>query len=103
MNTGGFSTDVDRVIDQAGQLNGLSDTAQSIFTELSDALDQAGQCWGTDQVGQSFASGYTDAAEAAFELVKALPGQLADVGGRLAEHAHIHRSVDEVIATGRQD
>ncbi|MFC0544292.1 WXG100 family type VII secretion target [Kutzneria chonburiensis] len=103
MNTGGFSTDVDRVLDRAGQLDGLSGTAQSIFTELSDALADAGPCWGSDSIGQSFASGYTDAAEATFELVKALPGQLTDVGGRLAEHARIHRSVDQVIATGRSD
>jgi hypothetical protein len=103
VNTGGFSTDVDRVLDRAGQLDSLSDTAKSIFTELSDALAEAGECWGTDQVGQSFATGYTDAAEATFALVKALPGQLADVGGRLAEHAHIHRSVDQAIATGRSD
>ncbi|QUQ70898.1 hypothetical protein [Kutzneria sp. CA-103260] len=103
MNTGGFSTDVDLVLDRASQLDGLSDTAQAIFKELSDALDAAGQCWGTDQVGQSFASGYTDAAEATFELVKALPGQLTDVGGRLADHAHIHRSADQAIATGRSD
>ena len=99
----GFSTDVDRVLDRAGQLDGLSDTAQSIFTELSDALATAGRCWGGDQVGQSFALGYGKAAEATFELVKALPGQLTDVGGRLAEHAHIHRSTDQVIATGRAD
>lgn len=99
----GFSTDVDRVLDRAGQLDGLSDTAQSIFTELSDALAAAGRCWGSDQVGQSFANGYVTAAEATFELVKALPGQLADVGGRLAEHADIHRSADQVIATGRAD
>lgn len=103
MNTGGFSTDVDRVLDRAGQLDGLSDTAQSIFTELSDALAEAGQCWGGDQVGQSFASGYTDAAEATLALVKALPGQLTDVGARLAKHAHIHRSADQAIATGSVD
>lgn len=103
MNTGGFSTDVDLVLDRAGRLDGLSDTAQSIFTELSDALAAAGECWGTDPVGQSFASGYTESAEATFELVKALPGQLTDVGGRLAKHAHIHRSADQVIATGRSD
>ena len=103
MNTGGFSTDVDRVLDRAGQLDGLSDTAQSIFKELSDALSAAGECWGTDQVGQSFAGGYTESAEATLELVKALPGQLTDVGGRLARHAHIHRSADQVIATGRPD
>ena len=103
MNTGGFSTDVDRVLDQAGQLDGLSDTARSIYKELSDALAQAGECWGTDQVGQSFATGYTDAAEATLKLVKGLPGQLTDVGGRLAKHAHIHRSADQVIATGRSD
>lgn len=103
MNTGGFSTDVDRVLDRASQLDGLSDTAQSIFTELSDALAATGQCWGADQVGQSFASGYTDAAEATFKLVKALPGQLTDVGGRLADHAHIHRSADQAIASGRSD
>ena len=103
MNTGGFSTDVDRVLDRASQLDSLSDTAQSIFKELSDALAAAGQCWGTDQVGQSFASGYTDAAEATFKLVKALPGQLTDVGGRLADHARIHRSADQAVATGRSD
>ncbi len=103
MNTGGFSTDVDLVLDRAGQLDTLSDTAQSIFTELSDALDAAGQCWGTDQVGQSFATGYLDAAEATFALVKGLPGQLTDVGGRLTKHAHIHRSADQAVATGRSD
>lgn len=103
MNTGGFSTDVDRVLDRAGQLDGLSDTARSIFTELSDALAAAGECWGSDQVGQSFATGYIESASATFGLVKALPGQLADVGGRLAEHADIHRSADQVIATGRAD
>jgi len=103
VNTGGFSTDVDRVLDRAGQLDGLSGTAQSIFTELSDALAAAGECWGSDQVGQSFARGYTEAAEATFELVKAFPGQLTDVGGRLTEHAHIHRAVDTAIATGRSD
>ena len=103
MNTGGFSTDVDRVLDRAGQLDGLSDTARSIVKELSDALAAAGECWGTDQVGQSFAVGYTDAAEATFKLVKALPGELTDVGGRLAKHAHIHRSADQAIATGRSD
>ncbi len=103
MNTGGFSTDVDRVLDRAGQLDGLSSTAQSIFTELSDALAEAGPCWGSDSVGQSFAAGYLESAEATFELVKALPGQLTDVGGRLAQHAHIHRSADQVIATGTSD
>jgi uncharacterized protein YukE len=103
VNTGGFSTDVDLVLDRAGQLDGLSDTARSIVEELADALAAAGQCWGTDPVGASFASGYSDAAEATFKLVKALPGQLSDVGGRLADHAHIHRSADQVITTGRPD
>ena len=99
----GFSTDVDRVLDRAGQLDGLAGTAQTIFTELSDAVAAAGECWGSDSVGRSFAVGYTDAAAATFALVKALPGQLADVGGRLTEHARIHRSVDQGIATGRSD
>lgn len=103
MNTGGFSTDVERVLDRAGQLDGLSGTAQTIFTELSDALAEAGQCWGSDQVGQSFATGYAESAETTFGLVKALPGQLTDVGGRLAEHARIHRAADQVIATGKSD
>ena len=103
MNTGGFSTDIELVLDRAGQLDTLSDTAKAIFKELSDALDAAGRCWGTDQVGQSFATGYTEAAEATFALVKAMPGQLTDVGGRLAKHAHIHRSADQAIATGRSD
>jgi uncharacterized protein YukE len=103
VNTGGFTTDVGRVLDRAGQLDGLSDTAQSIFTELSDALAKAGPCWGEDQVGQSFADGYQDSAEATLALVKALPGQLSDVGGRLAEPARIHRSADQAIATGKSD
>ena len=100
MTSGGFSTDVDKVLDQAGLLDGLSGTAQSIAGDLADALQQAGQCWGNDQVGGSFASGYTDAAEATFALVQGMPSELSDIGGRLAKTAHIHREVDQQIATG---
>jgi uncharacterized protein YukE len=100
VTAGGFSTDVDLVLDRAGQLDGLSGTADAIASELADALARAGQCWGNDQVGASFASGYTDAAEATFALVKGLPSELSDIGGRLAKTARIHRELDQRIATG---
>lgn len=98
--TGGFSSDTERVLDRAGQLNGLAGTATTIADTLADALAATEGCWGTDQVGRSFAKGHVKAAADALSVVKALPGQLSDVGGRLARTADIHSGVDQEIATG---
>ncbi|AHI01311.1 hypothetical protein GCM10010174_10860 [Kutzneria viridogrisea] len=98
--TGGFSSDVERVLDRAGQLDGLAGTAGTIAQELTSALRATERCWGTDEVGTSFAAGHVKAAEDTLAIVRALPGQLAEVGAKLTRTAHIHGGVDQEIATG---
>jgi len=96
----GFSSDTERILDNARQLDGLAGTAEAIAAELIEAVRAAGECWGTDQVGRGFAAGHMDAAAATEAVVGSLPEQLADIGAKLAETAGVHRRADEEIATG---
>ncbi|WAL64941.1 hypothetical protein ORV05_29045 [Amycolatopsis cynarae] len=91
----GFEADAGRLAAGAKDFDGHAERAGRIAAELARALADAPAAWGDDAVGRSFAAGHARPANETAEGIRALAGQLSELGTSLAEAARRYSSGED--------